>query len=238
MSHFSNDQQQILDATEAFVKEQMADDYTGHDWLHIERVRRLARMIMAEHPHPFDAFVVELAALLHDIGDWKFSGSVDAGSHASTAFLSRFDIDTKVIQHVAGIVGSTSFKGAGVPDCMTTEEGKIVQDADRLDAIGAIGVARVFAYGGATSQPIYDPQIGLEYHTTAQAYMNKVTTSLNHCYEKLLLLKDRMHTPVGKRLAEHRHQVMADFLKQFHADVFMPQDAWVLPAPEVVKEPS
>jgi uncharacterized protein len=160
-----------------------------------------------------------LAALLHDIADWKFhNGDLTAGQRAAREWLSTFELEPQIIQHVEEIVADLSFKGAGVADEMPTLEGQVVQDADRLDAIGAIGVARAFAYGGHAGRLLYDPDIPPELHDSFEAYRTKSGPTLNHFGEKLLLLRDRMNTPTGRQLAEVRHKFMEQFLSQFHEE--------------------
>lgn len=163
--------------------------------------------------------IVALGALLHDIADWKFhDGDEDAGPREARSILEQAGADPNVIEAVCDIVATISFKGAGVPDTMRTLEGKIVQDADRLDALGAIGIARVFAYGGSRNRPLYDPDIRPELHATKEAYKQSQGTSVNHFYEKLLLLRDRLHTATAKRIADERHTYMEDYLDRFYVE--------------------
>jgi uncharacterized protein len=169
----------------ARIRSRFAEEASGHDWHHIHRVWRLARKIAVAEGARLD--VVELAALVHDIADWKFYGGDDA----------------------------ISFKGAGVRQPMRTLEGQCVQDADRLDAIGAIGIARCFAYGGHAGRLMYDPEVPPVLHATADAYKAAKGTSVNHFYEKLFLLKDRMNTATGHLLAQERHRYMASFVERF-----------------------
>ena len=160
--------------------------------------------------------IVELAALLHDIADWKFhAGDLAAGPRAAREWLSREGAEGPLVEQVAEIVGRVSFKGANVPDDMPTLEGQIVQDADRLDAIGAIGVARAFAYGGHAGRALYDPDAVPELHSDPTAYHSSQGASLTHFHEKLLLLRDRMHTAGGRELAESRHEFMEQFVRRF-----------------------
>lgn len=211
-----------VQATEAFVRERLQGDASGHDWFHTDRVRRLALRLAREEEAAgatLDHRVVELAALLHDLDDWKFAGGDEAAApRAATAWLSGHGVDTKTISHVAEIVGTLSFKGAGVPTPMRTIEGAVVQDADRLDAIGAIGIARTFAYGGFRGIPMHDPDVFPELHETFAIYKASVGTTINHFPEKLLLLRDRMNTAAARRLAARRHVVMESFLTQFLAE--------------------
>jgi uncharacterized protein len=163
-----------------------------------------------------DMFVVELAALLHDIADWKFHGGDDTvGPKLARQILEKNAVFREIASHVCEIIGSLSFKGAGVKTDMKTLEGKIVQDADRLDAIGAIGIARAFAYGGHKDRPLYDPTMKPSVHTSKDDYFKNEGTTINHFHEKLLLLKDRMNTATAKGLAKDRHQFMEEYLERF-----------------------
>lgn len=210
-------QTQVLEQTTEHVRQLLADDSSGHDWWHIERVRAMALAI--GRGEGADLYVVELAALLHDIADWKFHGGDDAlGPRRAAEWLSGLGVEPAVIEHVAEIVRQVSFKGAQVATPMRTLEGQVVQDADRLDAIGAIGIARAFAYGGHAGRALYDPRVAAEGHASFEAYKKNSGPTINHFHEKLLLLKDRMNTPTARRLAEGRHQFMADYLQRFHAE--------------------
>lgn len=211
-------QQDIIRRTAAYAKAVLGREATGHDWLHVERVWRNARLIGKEEKA--DMFVVELAALLHDIADWKFNGGdAAAGPRKAAAWLKKLKAGAAVTEHVASIIAKTSFKGARVKNRIDTAEGRIVQDADRLDAIGAIGVARAFAYGGAKGREIYNPAEKPAPHGSARAYPNNKSHTINHFHEKLLLIKDRMNTRKGKQLARSRHRFMESFLRQFHSEV-------------------
>lgn len=203
-------------ATEEHIQSSFEQDTTGHDWWHIWRVRNCA-VFLAKQENA-DLQIVNLAALLHDIADWKFHDDDEAGPVAAAKWLTQFDVDPPLIDRVAKIVGEVSFKGAGVKTVPTSLEGKCVQDADRIDAIGAIGVSRVFAYGGHVGQPIHDPTQAPTSHDSFEAYKTKRSTSINHFHEKLLLLVDRMHTESGRRVARDRHQFMVEFLDRFHAE--------------------
>jgi uncharacterized protein len=204
----------LVRQTARFVKKSMMDEEGSHDWWHVHRVWLLARQLAtAEGAH---LQVVELAALLHDIADWKFNrGDETVGPATARAWLQSRQAPATLIDHVCQIITTLSFKGAHVPTPMATLEGAVVQDADRLDAIGAIGIARTFAYGGHVGQALYHPDIPPVLHQCAPDYKTKRSTTLNHFYEKLLLLKDRMNTPTARLLAEKRHQYMVTFLKQF-----------------------
>jgi uncharacterized protein len=211
------DDTEVVRQTTAHVRALLADEGSGHDWFHVERVRNVAMSIAREEGA--DAFVVELAALLHDVADWKFAGGDhDAGPRAAREWLSSLGVDPAAMDHVASIIAGLSFKGAGVETPMSTIEGKCVQDADRLDAIGAIGIARAFAYGGHKGRALYDPAMPPQPHASFEAYKKNAGPTINHFYEKLLLLKDRMNTATGKRLAAERHAFLEMFLEQFFAE--------------------
>ncbi len=211
------DKQTVINATADFARKTLEGEGSGHDWWHIHRVRENAMTIGREEGA--DLFIVELAALLHDIADWKFhDGDAEAGPRVAGEWLVKQGVDAAVIEHVCDIIRKLSFKGAGVNTDMPTLEGKVVQDADRLEAMGAMGVARCFAYGGHKSRPIYDPESQAKPHGSFEEYKKTSGSTINHFYEKLLLLKDRMQTPAGRRLAEGRHAFMETFLKQFFAE--------------------
>ncbi|HEU5349648.1 MAG TPA: HD domain-containing protein [Ktedonobacterales bacterium] len=205
----------ILAEAEAFAREVLTGESSGHDWWHIARVRALARTIAgAEHA---DAFVCELAALLHDIADPKIAGDWDTGLARVRGWLAARDISAAEREHVLEIIASISFAGGNKPQPQTLE-GCVVQDADRLDAIGAMGIARAFAYGGAHGRILYDPAIAPRAVMTADEYRSRAAPTINHFYEKLLLLKERMNTDYARRLAERRHRVMEEFLDEFYAE--------------------
>ena len=204
----------VIALTIGYVRKTLAGDSSGHDWWHIDRVRKNARTIALNEGA--NVVTVELAALLHDIADWKFHGGDDtAGPRVARSWLLQNGVNEATINDVTSIIEGVSFKGAGVTTEMTTLEGKCVQDADRLDAIGAIGIARAFAFGGHFGRAMYDPDVPAELHQSFAAYKSKSGPTINHFYEKLLLLKDRMQTETGKRLALERHQFMEIFLRQF-----------------------
>lgn len=187
---------------------------SGHDWWHIWRVWKLAKELGRKEGA--DLFIVELAALLHDVADWKFyQGDDKVGSRIARQLLSQYDVSEEDIAPVCHILSTMSFKGAGVETKMETLEGKVVQDADRLDAIGAIGIGRAFAYGGHKNQPIHEPSRKPVLHQTKEEYFHNKGTTINHFYEKLLLLKDRLNTQTAKAMASGRHQFMEQFLKRF-----------------------
>jgi uncharacterized protein len=205
----------VLAAAEAFAREQLAGDATGHDWWHTERVRRLARAIA--HGEGADAFTCELAALLHDVADDKIAGDEETGMRRVREWLAGQPIAGAVRDHVMEIIATLSFAGGNRPP-MRTLEGAVVQDADRLDAIGAIGIARTFAYGGARGRPLHEPGEQARTYATKEEYRASTASSTAHFREKLLLLKDRMNTAHARRLAEARHQYMVAFLEEFQRE--------------------
>lgn len=207
----------VVERTQEHVRKMLHGDTSGHDWWHIQRVRKLALRLGKEEGA--DAFVVELAALLHDIADWKFyQGDPEAGPRVAAAWLEECGVDSSVSEHVCSIIREISFKGSGVPTPMESIEGKVVQDADRLDALGAIGIARAFAYGGHQGREIHNPDVEPESHETFDAYRESAGSTINHFHEKLLLLEERMNTDAARRLAEARHEYMEGFLEQFHRE--------------------
>lgn len=207
----------IIRKTEVYVQEKFQGESSGHDWWHIYRVWQMAKHIGKNEKA--DMFTVELGALLHDIADFKFhSGNTEIGPQTAQKWLESLDVNAKVINDVCAIVRDISYKGARVQTDMKTLEGKIVQDADRLDALGAIGIARTFAYGGYKNREMYNPDIKPVLHETFESYKNAKGTTINHFYEKLLLLKERMNTNTGKKIAEKRTNYMEDYLKQFFKD--------------------
>lgn len=201
---------EVISAAECFAQEQAAAAPAGHDWSHIDLVRKMALRIARDECA--DEFVAELAALLHEVEDAK-AGSNEPTTEASVrTWLRNMSVEPTMTDHVARIVGSVPFCGAGVPDVPTTREGRCVRDADRLDAIGAIGIARTFSYGGSIGRAIHDPGLAPTSHATVDEYRSENTTTVNHFVEKLLLLRDRMETKLGRALADHRHNVMLKFL--------------------------
>lgn len=207
----------LVDRVAQHIQAKFAGEGSGHDWHHINRVRRLAKQIAAAEGANPD--IAELAALVHDIADWKFHNGDDSiGPREAERLLSEEGAAPEVIEQVVDIVRTISFKGSGVVTAMNTLEGQCVQDADRLDAIGAIGIARCFAYGGYAGRLMYDPNEPPVMHATAEAYKASKGHSLNHFYEKLFLLKERMNTATGRTLAEERHQFMEEFVERFLAE--------------------
>ncbi len=210
-------QEQIIQNTIAFVKEELKDAEGGHDWFHIERVFKNALLISTGEK--VDVFVVSLAALLHDIADPKFhNGDENLGPKIATQFLIEQKVPKEIGQHVVKIIKHVSFKNSLGDDSkqFTSKELEVVQDADRLDAIGAIGIARCFNYGGFKDRALYDPEIIPNLTMTKEEYKTSTAPTINHFYEKLLLLKDKMNTTSGKKIAESRHQFMEIYLQQFY----------------------
>ena len=206
----------IVAETERLVRDRLGDESTGHDWWHADRVRVTAVRIAAVEGA--DPLVVELAALLHDVDDYKFSGDEEAGSRFARSYLLSAGVSVNTADQVADIIRWMSFKGAKVELPELSLEGKCVQDADRLDAMGAIGIARTFAYGGFVRRPIHDPDVPAVMHASADAYINSKGTTINHFHEKLLLLREWMNTDFGRKLADERHRYMVDFLERFHTE--------------------
>jgi len=201
----------IITKTIDFVKSKSEGESSGHDWWHIYRVHKLA-VYLAKKENA-DLFIVELASLLHDLDDWKFN---DPDSRQAVAWMQQSHLDKVTIEKVSDVIAKVSFKGAGEANKADTIEAQVVQDADRLDAIGAIGIARAFAYGGYKNREIFQPDIAPELHDNFDAYQKNQSHTINHFYEKLLLLKDRLNTASAKKLAERRHQFLEDFLSEFH----------------------
>jgi uncharacterized protein len=207
----------LIDKTILFVKEKLEHAEGGHDWFHIERVYKNALLIAKEED--CDLTVVQLGALLHDIADSKFHDVDETiGPRTARAFLESENVDEAIIRHVVSIIENISFKGGNFERKFNSKELEIVQDADRLDALGAIGIARCFNYGGFKNRALYNPEIKPNLTMGKEEYKNSVSPTVNHFYEKLLLLKDKMNTPTGRKIAEARHQYMEDFLSQFYAE--------------------
>lgn len=208
----------IITKTIHFVKTTLEDAEGGHDWWHIQRVHTNARRIA--QTEPCDLFTVELAALLHDIADSKFhNGDEEIGPKTAGAFLESIGIADTITKHVQQIIGHMSFKASFDQVSFHSPELAIVQDADRLDAIGAIGIARAFTYGGFKNREIYNPEISPNLSMNKEQYKNTTAPTINHFYEKLLLLKDKMNTATGKEMAAQRHQFMQNYLDQFYSEV-------------------
>ncbi len=202
---------QIINQTAKHVKMKLTGEGSGHDWWHVYRVWKNAVHI-GKHENA-DLFVVELAALLHDIADWKFHSN--AGPKLAREWLKKLSVDENVISHVCQIVRDASFKGASVMTRIKTKEGMVVQDADRLDAIGAIGIGRTFAYGGSQGREMYNPNIKTKKYKSPDQFKNSRSPTINHFYEKLLLLKELMNTTTAKKIARKRHKFMGKFLDKF-----------------------
>ncbi|HQU36873.1 MAG TPA: HD domain-containing protein [Anaerolineales bacterium] len=210
-------QREIIQKTADYIKQEFSDDSSGHDWWHIYRVWQTALRIC--EIEKADTFIVQLAALLHDLDDWKFNASEDETPLRAQGWLDSLSLDPSTTDAVCRIIKHISYKGANVENKMDSLEGFIVQDADRLDAIGAIGIARAFAYGGYKNRPLYDPAASPQLHQTFEQYQNSNSDTINHFHEKLLLLKDKMNTATAKRIAEQRHEVMVQFLNQFMDEI-------------------
>ena len=209
--------QSLIEKTRLHVEQHFADESSGHDWWHVYRVSSIARKLA--EMEGADRTVVELAALLHDIADWKFHDGDDAiGPQRAKEWLSAHQAEPEIVSHVCEIITDISFKGAGVATPMRTLEGKVVQDADRLDAIGAIGIARAFTYGGYKGRLMYHPNQPPVMHGSFADYKKNAGHTINHFYEKLLLLKDRMNTESGGKLAKARHRFMQQYLERFYEE--------------------
>ncbi|WP_282786382.1 HD domain-containing protein [Flavobacterium croceum] len=207
----------IFEVTKSFVKKELKYAEGGHDWYHIERVYKNALLIAREEK--CNITVVKLAALLHDIADSKFhDGDETIGPKKAREFLASLSIASEDVEHVVQIIENISFKGGNFEKTFNSVEFQIVQDADRLDAIGAIGIARTFNYGGYKNRSIYNPEIAPKINMTKEEYKKSEAPTINHFYEKLLLLKDKMNTETGKKLAKNRHVFMERFLAQFYAE--------------------
>ena len=214
------DRQKIISKTEAFVKDTLKGSEAGHDWSHIERVVRNARTLAAREKA--DPFIVELAALLHDIADSKFhDGNEELGPERSMQFLKDLGLPDDVIDHVVSIVRHVSFKNeldSSREKVFDSIELRVLKDADRLDAIGAIGIARAFHYGGYKNRDLYDPLIKPLHKQSKEHYKKSKAPTINHFYEKLLLLKEKMNTQTGREMAEERHALMETFLDHFYRE--------------------
>jgi uncharacterized protein len=207
----------VINKTIGYVRSRLEGEGSGHDWWHVYRVWK--NSILISESEDVDIFTVELAALLHDIADWKFyNGDETVGPRLAREWLSENGVDEDIAQHVSNIISKMSYKGKGVKSQMDTIEGMVVQDADRLDAIGAIGIARTFAYGGSKGREMYNPNIKPEYHETFEQYKSSTAPTINHFYEKLLLLKELMNTDAAKKIAAKRHEFMETFLEQFYKE--------------------
>ena len=212
------DSKKIIKETLAFVRETLAGAEGGHDWHHIERVWKTARLI-SHKEGAGDLLTIELAALLHDISDAKFNGGdEEMGSRMAVGFLVKQGVDPVRVKHIESIIRHVSFKGGFPQDQIDSIEFRIVQDADRLDAIGAIGIARAFNYGGFKNRPLHDPDKGLQEYSNSKAYHKSDAPTINHFYEKLLKLKDLMNTRTGLEMARDRHDFMLEYLDRFFSE--------------------
>ena len=210
--------EQIILNTIDFVKETLEGAEGGHDWFHIERVYKNALLISENEK--VDRFIVQLGALLHDIADAKFyNGDESIGPKKAREFLKKQHVDEDIIIHIENIILFISYKSSlYTSKKFTSPELDVIQDADRLDAIGAIGIARCFNYGGFKNRSLYDPAIEPNLEMTKEQYKKSTTPTINHFYEKLLLLKDKMNTKTGQLLAKDRHRYMEGFLQQFYEE--------------------
>ena len=212
------DNQTLIKNTVGFVKQKLSEAEGGHDWWHIYRVWKNAQNI-AKSEEGIDTFVVELGALLHDIADSKFhDGDEEIGPKTAREYLISQGVAIEIVEHVENIVRHISFKGAIEGQQWMSPELAVVQDADRLDAVGAIGIARTFNYGGHKGRALYDPNNKPNLEMTKEEYKNSTAPTINHFYEKLLLLKGLMNTETGKAIAESRHQFMEQYLEQFYGE--------------------
>ncbi len=208
----------LVDKTILFVKDTLQNTEGGHDWFHIERVYKNAVKI-AESENNCNLEIVKLGALLHDIADSKFhNGDETIGPKVAKQFLEKEGASTEIINHVIAIIENISFKGGNFNQKFTSKELDIIQDADRLDALGAIGIARTFNFGGFKNRSIYNPNIAPKLNMSKEEYKKSDAPTINHFYEKLLLLKDKMNTETGRKLAENRHKFMEQFLAQFYSE--------------------
>ncbi|MBV7508038.1 HD domain-containing protein [Bacillus sp. sid0103] len=206
----------IIEQTKIYVRNELGEDATGHDWFHVDRVR-LNALHICKKENAGDPFIIEMAALLHDISDEKLNESSEKGEEKLESFLRTIPLTDNDKKHIKQIIATISFKG-GQQTSLATIEAKIVQDADRLDAIGAIGIARAFAYGGKKGQPIYDPSIEVRNEMSVEEYRKGKSTSIHHFYEKLLKLKDLLNTETARKMAESRQLMMETFLEQFYQE--------------------
>jgi len=217
MIHANHISEDIIEKTKLFVQKELEKAEGGHDWFHILRVYNNALLISKDED--VNPLVLALGALLHDIADSKFhDGDETVGPKVARTFLFENNVDSKIIEHVVKIIKHISFKGGNEAQTFSSLELDVVQDADRLDAIGAIGIARTFNYGGFKNRKIFDPSIKVNLEMTNEEYKASTAPTINHFYEKLLLLKDRMNTKTGKKIALERHKYMEQFLKQFYAE--------------------
>ena len=208
--------QEIIQKTELYILSEFSSEGSGHDWFHIDRVRKMALKI--GQSEDCDLFQVEMAALLHDLDDWKLTVSNSHYSSGAKRWLDKMEVIEEMSNCILRIIEDVSYLGAGTETPPRSVEASVVQDADRLDAIGAVGIARTFAYGGHKNRLIYDPSVPPVMHSDFQSYKSSTAPTINHFYEKLLLLKDRMNTATAKQLATQRHNYMLGFLDQFYQE--------------------
>ncbi len=208
------DEKEIIKRTEEFIASVFSSDGSGHDWFHVDRVRKMALKIGISEG--CNLFVAEMAALLHDLDDWKLTDASSSIHSKSQNWLNELAVDPDVSAQILRIIDEVSYQGAAIETPVSSVEAAVVQDADRLDAMGAIGIARTFAYGGHKNRLIYNPSVSPVMHDDFQEYKKSTSPTINHFYEKLLLLKDRMNTETAKTIAEERHQVMENYLCQFY----------------------
>ena len=207
----------LIENTVAFVKKELHDAEGGHDWFHIERVWKNSKLLA--NSEDCNVLIVELGALLHDIADSKFhDGDESIGPEKARTFLESQNVNEEIIASVVKIIENISFKGGNLSQTYNSIELQIVQDADRLDALGAIGIARAFNYGGFKNRALYDPEIAVNLSMSKEQYKASNAPTINHFYEKLLLLKDRMNTQSGKAMAQKRHEFMQNFLDEFYCE--------------------
>jgi len=207
------DNWEIILKTEQFIESEFRTEGSGHDWFHVDRVRKMSLRLGEQES--CNLFITEMAALLHDLDDWKLKGENLSDVSRSMKWLTHLGVEREVFDRILQVIEDVSFKGAGTETPVRSIEAAVVQDADRLDAIGAIGIARTFAYGGHKGRLICDPEIKPVLHHDFQEYKNSTAPTINHFYEKLLLLKNRMNTKAAQHIAEERHRFMENFLKQF-----------------------
>lgn len=215
------DKEEIITKTAAMVKEKFQANGAGHDWWHIYRVWQMAKTIARGEElagKEVDLFAVELGALLHDLGDYKFNNGKDVGVELSSEWLASLAVPETVISEILHIIENLGFKGGHDANKMQSSAGKIIQDADKLDGMGAIGVARCFAFGGSKGLLMHDPENPPKLNMTKEEYMKSNGTSINHFYEKLLRLKEMMNTETARKLAQHRHEYLEEFLAEFYAE--------------------
>ncbi|MDU4935107.1 MAG: HD domain-containing protein [Peptostreptococcaceae bacterium] len=204
----------ILEKTRDFVKEKMYKEGSGHDWFHVERVCNMSKYLAQKESA--DMFIVEMTALLHDIDDWKFSDVYN--TTVTEEFLKSVEVSEEDSNRILNIIKTMSYKGGVVDSTQNTIEGMVVQDADRLDALGAIGIARAFAYGGSKNRSMYDPSIKPIDFKSLDEVKNKDNHTINHFYEKLFKLKDLMNTNTAKEIAKKRHKYMENFIEEFYSE--------------------